>query len=202
MKIDWSNFNSGLLIEVTRRSGVFTASAVAINAHTIITAAHCLEGEILQIRVSNQPSYQIEGEFFEVDWYELHPDYDPDSSNYQNDLAKIKLKKPLPVETQFFPIIKSVKEFSGKIFRVGYGARNNQNIRTLITPELRQVHALEKTLELDDVFSFAGDSGGPIFVQQKGQLYLVAIHSTLSHGPEGKFSFNPLLSPHREWIVC
>jgi hypothetical protein len=38
-------------------------------------------------------------------------------------------------------------------------------------------------------------------MQFEGQMYLVAIHSTLSFGPEGKHSYNPLLSSHREWIA-
>jgi V8-like Glu-specific endopeptidase len=198
--IDWSNFNSTLLIEVTRPNGVYTSSGVAINSNTVLTAAHCLEGEILKIRVSNDFTYNPKGTFFEVASFEVHPDYNKKESNFKSDLAKIKLKNHLPVETNFFPIIKKEKDLIGKIMRLGFGSRNDKNSRTLITPELKEVRSLEKVLELNDTFSFSGDSGGPIFIQNQGQMYLVAIHSTLSYGPEGKYSYNPLLSPHRDWI--
>lgn len=198
--IDWSNFNSSLLIEVTRPTGTFTCTGVAINKNTILTAAHCLEGEILKVRISNEASYNVSGKFFEIESFELHPEYDSHESNFRSDIAKIKLKNDLPADTKFFPIIKKDSNLSGKIMRLGFGARGTQNIRTMVTPELRNVRPHEKILELNDMYSYSGDSGGPIFMQNNGQMYLIAIHSTLSFGPEGKHSFNPLLSSHREWI--
>lgn len=198
--IDWSNFNSCLLIEVTRPTGIYTSSAVAINENTILTAAHCLEGEVLKVRVSNESKYDPKGNFFEVESFDLHPDYNPKKSNYKCDIAKIKLRKSLPKDTVFFPIIKETKKLDGNFLRLGYGARFKDNVRTLITPMIKSLRLQEKVLELSDMFSYSGDSGGPIFMQSKGQMYLVALHSTLSHGPEGKHSFNPLLSQHKKWI--
>lgn len=199
--IDWNNFNSSVLIEVTRPNGVYTCTGVAINKNTVLTAAHCLEGEILKVRISTDASYNPKGKFLEVDSFDLHPDYDRHISNYRSDLAKIKLKDELPPGTNFYPIIKKDNELKGKILRLGFGARENKNVRTLVTPEVRQVRKMEKVLELNDTYSYSGDSGGPVFMQYNGQMYLIAIHSTLSFGPEGKHSFNPLLAPHREWIA-
>lgn len=199
--IDWNNFNSSLLIEVTRPTGVFTCTGVAINKNTILTAAHCLEGEILKIRVSTESQYNKDGKFLSVESFDLHPEYNSQKSNYRSDLAKIKLNGELPKGTMFYPIIKKDAELNGKILRLGFGARGNNNIRTLVTPEFKNIRTQEKTLELNDMYSYSGDSGGPIFMQNNGQMYLVAIHSTLSFGPEGKHSFNPLLSSHREWLA-
>jgi coagulation factor 9 (Christmas factor) len=199
--IDWNNFNSSLLIEVTRPTGVFTCTGVAINKNTILTAAHCLEGEILKIRVSTESQYNKDGMFLSVESFDLHPEYNSQKSNYRSDIAKIKLSEELPKGTMFYPIIKKDAELNGKILRLGFGARGANNIRTLVTPEFKTIRNQEKTLELNDMYSYSGDSGGPIFMQNKGQMYLVAIHSTLSFGPEGKHSFNPLLSSHREWIA-
>lgn len=199
--IDWNNFNSSLLIEVTRPNGIFTCTGVAINKDTVLTAAHCLEGEILKIRISNGSTYNAKGSFFEVESFDLHPDYDRHNSNYKSDLAKIKLKESLPPGTNFYPIIKKDNELNGKILRLGFGSRGDKNVRTLVTPVVRQVRKMEKVLELNDTYSYSGDSGGPVFMQYNGQMYLIAIHSTLSFGPEGKHSFNPLLSSHREWIA-
>ncbi len=198
--IDWSNFNSSLLIEVTRPNGVFTCSGVAINETTILTAAHCLEGEIKRIRVFTQASYNPKARSIKVKSFELHPEYNKDKSNYRCDLAKIRLDGNLPAGTNFYPIIKREGELEGKILRLGFGARSESNTRTLITPVLKKLRKTEKVLELDDTYSYSGDSGGPVFLQKDGQIYLVAIHSTLSFGPEGKYSFNPLLSTHKAWI--
>ena len=198
--IDWSNFNSTLIIEVTRPTGVFTSSGVAISKDTILTAAHCLDGEVLKVRVSNQAAYDPKGKFYAVESFEIHPDYNVKKSNYKSDLAKIKLQKYLPENTMFYPIIKKDENLIGKILRLGFGGRNNQNVRTLITPEFKSVSISDETLELNDMYSFSGDSGGPIFIQQGAQMYLIAIHSTLSYGPNGRYSYNPLLSSQRKWI--
>lgn len=200
MMIDWENFNSGLLIEVTRSTGVYTCTGVAIKDDVILTAAHCLSGDVQKIRVFNQPSYDAQAPYWEVKNFEIHPDYDYTISHYQADIAKIKLKTKLPTTTSFYPIIKKNGPLTGKLFRIGYGERSHSNVRTLVTPLLRNVNPTGEILELEDMYSYSGDSGGPVFLQHRGQMYLVAIHSTLSHGPEGRFSYNPLLAPQKQWI--
>ena len=80
--LDWSNFNATLLLEVTRPEGVFTSTAVAITPDTILTAAHCLEGEVLKVRLSQDPEYNPNGKFLSIASFELHPDYHPKVSNF------------------------------------------------------------------------------------------------------------------------
>lgn len=200
--IDWSNFNSTVVIEVTRPDGVFTSTGVALNKNTILTAAHCLYGEVLKVRVSAAGTYNPNGKFITGKTYEIHPEYDPDSSNFKFDLAKIKLTSSLPENTNFYAVMKNDKDLSGNFVRIGFGGRNEKNIRTMITPVFKDVLEPQRILELHDMYSYSGDSGGPVFLQQKGQIYLVAIHSTLSYGPEGKYSFNPLLAAHRDWLYA
>ena len=197
--IDWTNFNSSLIIEVTRPEGVFTCSGVAINSQTILTAAHCLEGKILHVRLSFESEYNPKGKFLDIETFELHPDYDSKKSNYKNDIARIKMAQKLPEGIKYYPIMKK-ENYAGSLVRLGFGARGEKNIRTMVTPQLKSFRNLENILELEDIYSFSGDSGGPIFLQQKGQMYLIAVHSTLSYGPEGKFSFNPTLSKYKSWI--
>jgi V8-like Glu-specific endopeptidase len=199
-EIDWSNFNASLVIEVTRPQGKFTCSGVAIDKDVVLTAAHCLEGEIIDIKVFNQSAYDPKAESWTVKSFELHPGYNKEKSNYRSDIARLKLNSKLPESTIFYPIAKSAKQVKGRFLRVGFGARSGLNARTLITPVMKSLKSQEETLELNDMYSYSGDSGGPIYVQENGQMYLVAIHSTLSYGPEGKFSLNPLLSHEREWI--
>lgn len=199
-EIDWTNLNSSLVMEVTRPEGKFTCSAVAIKDDVVLTAAHCLEGSILNIRVFNQSTYNPSDKSYKTESFEIHPDYNKDISNFKFDLARVKLAEKLPTNTIFYPILKNTRSLQGKFYRVGFGERFGTNTRTLITPELKSVETQMTVLELNDKYSYSGDSGGPIFIQNGGQMYLVAIHSTLSYGPQGKFSLNPMLSSQRDWI--
>lgn len=199
--LDWSNFNATLILEVTRPEGVFTSTAVAIAPDLVITAAHCLDGQVLKVRLSQESEYNPKGKFLAVETFDLHPEYNPSLSSFKNDIAKIKLKKPLADSTIIYPLIKGPHLLNGSFIRLGFGARDGKNIRTLITPSYRGVRHLENTLELDDTYSYSGDSGGPIYLMRNGQMHLIAIHSTYSFGPEGKFSFNPMLAIHRNWLL-
>ncbi len=199
-KIDqWEKFNSSLLIEVTRPNGVFTCTGVAVAPKILVTAAHCLAGEIKKVRVFTQEKYDPKLPSFETASFELHPEYMPAKSAYINDIAKLTLKEELPSTINIHPIFKE-KYLLGTIYRFGFGERGKTNIRTVITPKFRVIKTQEKILELDDTFSRSGDSGGPIFVDDGKSIKLVAIHSTFSHGPEGRYSFNPLLSSYLPWI--
>jgi hypothetical protein len=196
---DWDKYNSSLLIEVTRESGIYTCSGVAVSRQTILTAAHCLEGKIIKTRVFTEELYDPKKEGWEIRQFELHPSYDPGFSFYQFDIAKIYLKKRLPSFINIYPTHKGINQ-KGRIIRVGFGKRNGENIRTLVIPILKNINHKNGLLELYDENSFSGDSGGPIFITIDNQIFLIGIHSTLSFGPEGKFSLNPLLSHEGEWI--
>ena len=196
---EWVRFNSSLLIEVTRPNGVFTCTGVAVSPKLLVTAAHCLEGDVLKVRVFPQEKYEPKLPSFETDGYQIHPGYKPSVSRYRNDIAKLALKSELPSEINIHPIHKETT-LSGKLFRFGFGARDKTNIRTVITPTFRKLNFQEQVLELDDTFSRSGDSGGPIFVRNGNEIKLVAVHSTFPHGPEGRFSYNPLVASYLSWI--
>ena len=195
----WERFNSSLLIEVTRPHGVFTCTGVAVSPEIIVTAAHCLEGAVKSVRIFTQEKYDPRQAALKIRNFSLHPNYHPELSRYQSDVAKIKLAEKLPSFIRIYPIMKG-KNISGEIYRFGFGARNDKNIRTVITPTLKYVNLKENVLELNDEFSRSGDSGGPIFLKNGDEISLLAIHSTYSFGPLGNSSLNPILEGFTSWI--
>lgn len=195
----WEKFNSSLLLEVTRPNGVFTCTGVAVSSRTLITAAHCLEGEVKSVRVFTQEKYDPKQTSLPIKDYTIHPNYNPDKSRYRSDIAKITMKEELPPFIKIYPISKGKKIF-GSLYRFGFGMRDNQNVRTVITPTLRKLNVEEEVLELNDEFSRSGDSGGPIYMQNGDEISILAIHSTFSHGPLGNYSLNPVLEAYAPWI--
>lgn len=196
---DWEKFNSSLLIEVTRPNGIFTCTGVALAPTILATAAHCLEGDVKQVRVFTQSAYDPKQPSLEINRFELHQGYDPKKSAFRNDIAKIIMKQNLPASVKIYPVFQG-QEVKGDIYRFGFGARNKKNLRTVITPKFRRVNLAEEVVELDDTFSRSGDSGGPIYLENGEDIKVLAIHSTFSHGPQGRYSYNPLLSAYLNWI--
>jgi len=195
----WEDFNSSLLIEVTRTKGVFTCTGVAVTPELIVTAAHCLDGDVKKIRIFTQSSYNPNNPSIAVKSFKTHPDYHPKDSRYNSDVGKIYLAEKLPSNIKIYPIYKE-KEVLGTLYRFGFGMREKKNLRTVITPTFRKIIKDEHVVELNDTYSFSGDSGGPIYLKQGPSYYLLAVHSTLSFGPEGRFSYNPLLASYHSWI--
>jgi hypothetical protein len=196
---DWKQFNSSVLVEVTRSDGVFTSSGVVVSSHTIITAGHSLAGDVKKVRISLGEHYDSKGTFLEVASFKVHPDYNPKKSRYYSDVAKIMLKEKINSSILIYPIYEGTV-ISGNLFRLGFGERDKKNNRTIITPTFREINPYEKFVVLNDMYSRSGDSGGPVYVQQGTKTFILAIHSTLSSGPEGVYSYNPLLAPYLSWI--
>jgi len=88
----------------------------------------------------------------------------------------LKLKKSLPSSINL-PELELLKSDRGELTRVGFGMRNEMNSRTVIFP-INQYQIIDTHIDAYDEYSFSGDSGGPIYQEKDGRLFLVGIHST------------------------
>jgi secreted trypsin-like serine protease len=196
-KLDWESFSSTLIIEVARDSKVFTSTAVVIGRNMLLTAAHsidCFDGG----RVLLGENYHTAKESIKVKKSIIHPEYNPSKSFFENDLAIVILEHNLPKNIKIESIKEDIALAPGDILdRVGFGERNNQNIRTWTNPTFKERTFNKKNYILKDERSVIGDSGGPIFKRQNGQTSLVGIHSTLE-GADKTYIVN--ISPYISWI--
>ncbi len=187
------DFSSAVIVEVKRFEKFFTCSGVIISPDVVLTAAHCLDGEVHRVRVFHQSEFSPRKSFWAVKDYHIHPEYNRETSKFYADIAKINLENPVQQKI-YYPTLYSKKALKGNIIRAGFGSRNGENKLTIVPLELKKYSHKNKTYVFVDLDSKSGDSGGPIFVQNGVELSLLAIHSTLSFGPEGKFSYNPRVS--------
>jgi secreted trypsin-like serine protease len=196
MNLKSQEFLSCHRLRVLRPQGLALSSCVALSRHWILTAGHCVEGEIKNIELINASGPQLT---YQASEFYIHPGYNSSKSKYINDIALIKINSSLP-EMNIHLWDKSFTDPRAAYFRLGFGQNSNQMIKTYVHPKFKKLNHVEKTIELFDSQSYAGDSGGPIYICEKNKFYLMAIHSTFSWGPEGYFSYNPLLGPELDWI--
>jgi len=172
--LSFHSFAQSFPLEIEKDNGIAICSSVAISPLIILTAAHCVEGA-LKISLVKGFSLDENHERFVAHQWESHPKYDDSISNYRFDIARIRLKKPLPSTIPFSRIGSAWQD--GEMVRVGFGARQGMNKRTLIYGQ-KILFQDDLYLELDDQYGVMGDSGGPVFQLQNGSYKLVGIHST------------------------
>lgn len=188
--IKWSSFNSSLLIEVFRSGEIFTSSAVLIRRNVILTAAHSVDNiEKGYVHIGNEYSRNnVRISFKKVI---IHKDYDKTKSNFENDIALIILDKNLPKSITPAKIDLKLSSPGTLLDRLGFGFRRGKNKRTWTNPIIRSFS--EKFIELEDNKSVLGDSGGPLYYEDK----LVGLHST----KEGTRTYAVRVKHYFDWIV-
>lgn len=196
-EINWTRFNSSFIIEVKRGTEVYTSTAVAIGARTLITAAHCVDcAEDIVLILGDD--YRTPDSVRTVNSWHVHPSYNPKKSLYENDLAIIYIDEDLPHFTSLEQIYDDI-DISELSFleRIGFGGRNNENVRTWTNPTFESVTFNKRNFILKDSSSVIGDSGGPVYKEEAGQLKLIGIHSTLE-GENKTYIVN--LGEYKDWI--
>ena len=101
--------------------------------------------------------------------------------------------------TMFFDEIPDVAELDqdSVLERIGFGSRSKGNCRTWTNPQYLEMLYNKKAFKLVDRYSFVGDSGGPIYQNDKGVRKLIGLHSTKE---AGEFTYIINLSYYKNWI--
>ncbi|MFT6631183.1 MAG: secreted trypsin-like serine protease [Bacteriovoracaceae bacterium] len=197
-QMNWTRFNSTFVIEVKRGESIFTSTAVAIGKRMLLTAAHCVDcaDEVVLVIGEDYKSPElVQG----VSHWTIHPGYKPSKSLFENDLAVVYLDEDLPNFTGIETISDDILlDDSSILERIGFGGRNNLNVRTWTNPLYQSMTFNKKNFILQDTLSVIGDSGGPIYKEESGVLKLIGIHSTLE-GSDKTYIVN--LSMYKDWIA-
>jgi V8-like Glu-specific endopeptidase len=204
--VDWSQFNDSVLLRVQRskksKIGNTICTGVVVAPKRVITTAHCVdeaenigvvfdpENGPLAKKVMNVLSKKIK----------KHPKYDRRRSLYEFDLARIELPADAPIELRWIRRVPEKIELNKnqELKRIGVGLRNSQNLRAYTDPRFIAV-TRGSVLETSDLYSYLGDSGGPIYTEG---FVLIGVHSTLDafDGRSSPKAFAVYLPKFREWI--
>jgi V8-like Glu-specific endopeptidase len=188
--VDWQKFSSSVLIEAKRADALFTSSAVVIRRNVLLTAAHSVEN-ITDGCVHLSHHFHEDNPRIKFKKVIIHPDYNKDKSNFENDIAIVFLEHNLPMEFRPVILAQNIDPAKAVVERIGFGGRKGKNTRTWTNPILLTI--TENAMQLYDAQSVVGDSGGPIYQGDE----LIGIHSTL----EGKNKTYAVYVPfYYQWI--
>jgi len=204
--IDWSQFNDSVLIQVTRpaghKIGNTICTGVIIHPRVVITTAHCADeatSMTIVYDVENGAS-ALKKETVQAAQIIIHPDYQPKESLYKADLAILLLKNPAPLPEKFIRKIpaKNAVHDGDRLQRIGVGMRNGKNLRNVTDP-IFFAHPGKGIMETADIYSYVGDSGGPLYTKDH---QLLAVHSTLDDfdGKKTPHAFSVFLPDYQDWI--
>ena len=197
--INWTQFDSSVILKTYRGKNSFICSAVLLSDTIGLTTAHCIEksdrNEIILGMSLTDPTLKRVAVLQKS--IRIHPKYEPARSLYDHDLAVFNLKEKVSL-IKYPAIPDKVTSNLAKgapLDRVGFGLRNKQNARTWTEVFFEKQE--DQTLFLKDSLSVIGDSGSPIYQIKGDQIYLFAIHSTLL---ETGHVAAPALANEKNWI--
>ena len=179
--IDWNHYNSAVGIIIQKFEFKTVCTGVLLAPRVVLTAAHCIEGLIsASVNIDEEitdPEHSgtVKLKYRARSWV-MHPKYDS-LKKTGTDLGLIFLNTPV---TKFinYPRFSNSMNLrpSDPLIRIGFGKRENKNIRTMIDEIFLRV--TNSQIVATDQYGFGGDSGGPVFIDRQGQLFLIGTHSS------------------------
>jgi len=161
--------------------------ASVINEYWVLTAAHCMSGEIAPttyVRVGNSNSYAQGGQTYEVAEIISHPNYNSNTMN--NDIALIRLEDPIEFSNNVQPVSLvcdqqvqlGVEDVGQTSWITGWGedegtANNPNQLQVVDVPITETSNYGGNQIDADMIMagysnggydSCQGDSGGPMVV--------------------------------------
>ena len=183
MPVDWTQYNDSVMLLIERpkghKIGNTICTAVLIHPRVVLTTAHCVDDAISITVVFDVENGTMASKKVTVLSNNIvkHADYHPKKSLYKNDLAALLLEVAAPLEQKWIRLIpaKTHLKVGDRLNRVGVGLRNGKNSRNVTDPLFAKIPSAG-VLETTDVFSYFGDSGGPLYTPAHD---LLALHSTI-----------------------
>ena len=188
---------------------VVDGSAVALNDHWILTAAH-----VVNFSRKEDLAFYINDKIYDIDMVFIHELFDENDTTSSGDIALCRIRMPLNLKS-YHPIYQDSKEIDSFCSILGYGVfgevfqfkrtkdyklRGGTNIvDSIIKDKLITNFSIQNRTELEYLIA-RGDSGGPLIIDNK----IAGIHSFVS-GPfdestVGTKGFHTRVSVYNNWI--
>lgn len=164
------------VVALVNEQGIF-CSGVAVAAHLVLTAAHCVELGPEEVFSYQEPYPASHAQIARA---EVHPDYSRVS--LEHDLGALVLSEPASAFAPLPPLVRGAGSVGARVRLAGFGAtaaladdigekRTGYSSITAIDPSTLRLSAVPAT-------SCGGDSGGPVYLQEGADERLVALTSS------------------------
>lgn len=153
-------------------------SGTVIASRWVVTAAHCLEGGVSGAVFALGNDVDSPSKVINVASGRQHPQYD--ANNIVNDIALIRLASDAGVTP--VPRASSLDQSEGEAltfvgFGITSGGASNSGIKRSVTMPLAQLDPTTFSYGVRGKNTCSGDSGGPAFITQNGQVRIAGVTS-------------------------
>lgn len=188
-------------------------TATIIDEHFLVTAAHCLTGNKLDLKISFALKTSVRS-LHDITDFRVHPYWTPQSEKNVNDIGIIFFKENLPKGFEKAPILPSNYKFENdqQVLLAGFGITDgdkNKGAGTLRSVEAKIKNASFSETEIlidqtEHKGACHGDSGGPAFVELRDGKLLYWGVTSRGYGPKGEncesYAVYTKIMPHRRWL--